>query len=67
LFLGWITVIMRFDKLILLSLASFLWLFLKLLNYFVNSAIIKQLYEQIGQLSVERDWLKKSALFGLGN
>jgi|GEM_PF-5781320 len=58
---------MRFDKLILLSLASFLWLFLKLLNYFVNSAIIKQLYEQIGQLSVERDWLKKSALFGLGN
>lgn len=29
--------------------------------------LIKQLYEQIGQLSVERDWLKKkSALFGLG-
>jgi transposase len=30
--------------------------------------LIKQLYEQIGQLSVERDWLKKkSALFGVGN
>lgn len=29
--------------------------------------LIKELYEQIGQLSVERDWLKKkSALFGLG-
>ena len=29
--------------------------------------LIKQLYEQIGQLSVERDWLKKkSALFGFG-
>ncbi len=29
--------------------------------------LIKQLYEQIGQLSVERDWLKKkSTLFGLG-
>ena len=27
--------------------------------------LIKQLYEQITQLSVERDWLKKSALFGL--
>lgn len=28
--------------------------------------LIKQLYEQIGQLSVERDWLKKkSTLFGL--
>jgi transposase-like protein len=28
--------------------------------------LIKQLYEQIGQLSVERDWLKeKSALFGI--
>ena len=33
-----------------------------------NQDSIKQLYEQIGQLSVERDWLKKkSALFGLGN
>ena len=33
-----------------------------------NQDLIKQLYEQIGQLSVERDWLKKkSALFGLGN
>lgn len=32
-----------------------------------NQDLIKQLYEQIGQLSVERDWLKKkSALFGLG-
>ena len=32
-----------------------------------NADLIKQLYEQIGQLSVERDWLKKkSALFGLG-
>ena len=32
-----------------------------------NELLIKQLYEQIGQLSVERDWLKKkSALFGLG-
>ena len=31
-----------------------------------NQDLIKQLYEQIGQLSVERDWLKKkSALFGL--
>lgn len=29
--------------------------------------LIKNLYEQIGQLTVERDWLKKkSALFGLG-
>jgi transposase len=29
--------------------------------------LIKQLYEQIGQLSVECDWLKKkSALFGFG-
>ena len=29
--------------------------------------LIKQLYEQISQLSVERDWLKKkSALFGFG-
>jgi transposase len=29
--------------------------------------LIKQLYEQIGQLTVERDWLKKkSALFGNG-
>ena len=28
--------------------------------------LIKSLYEQIGQLSVERDWLKKkSELFGL--
>lgn len=27
--------------------------------------LVKQLYEQIGQLSVERDWLKKkSAIFG---
>ena len=33
-----------------------------------NQDLIKQLYEQIGQLSVERDWLKKkSALFGVGN
>ena len=33
-----------------------------------NQGLIKQLYEQIGQLSVERDWLKKkSALFGLRN
>jgi len=33
-----------------------------------SEGLIKQLYEQIGQLSVERDWLeKKSALFGLGN
>ncbi len=33
-----------------------------------NQDLIKQLYEQISQLSVERDWLKKkSALFGLGN
>ena len=33
-----------------------------------NQDLIKQLYEQIGQLSVERDWLKKkSALFGLGS
>lgn len=33
-----------------------------------NQDLIKQLYEQIGQLNVERDWLKKkSALFGLGN
>jgi len=32
-----------------------------------NQDLIKQLYEQIGQLSVERDWLKKkSALFGFG-
>ena len=32
-----------------------------------NQDLIKELYEQIGQLSVERDWLKKkSALFGLG-
>ena len=32
-----------------------------------NEELIKQLYEQIGQLSVERDWLKKkSMLFGLG-
>lgn len=32
-----------------------------------NENLIKQLYEQIGQLSVERDWLKKkSTLFGLG-
>ena len=32
-----------------------------------NMDLIKQLYEQIGQLSVERDWLKKkSTLFGLG-
>ena len=32
-----------------------------------NQDLIKQLYEKIGQLSVERDWLKKkSALFGLG-
>ena len=29
--------------------------------------LIKQLYEQIGQLTVERDWLKKkSTLFGNG-
>jgi transposase len=29
--------------------------------------LIKQLYEQIGQLTVERDWLKKkSSLFGNG-
>lgn len=29
--------------------------------------LIKQLYEQIGQLTVERDWLKKkSALFSKG-
>jgi len=29
--------------------------------------LIKQLYEQIGQLTVERDWLKKkSTLFGKG-
>lgn len=33
-----------------------------------NQSLIKQLYEQIGQLSVERDWLKKkSALFGAGH
>mgnify|MGYP003479811254 CR=1 FL=1 len=33
-----------------------------------DEELIKQLYEQIGQLSVERDWLKKkSTLFGLGN
>ena len=33
-----------------------------------NEELIKQLYEQIGQLSVERDWLKKkSTLFRLGN
>ena len=32
-----------------------------------NADLIKQLYEQIGQLSAERDWMKKkSALFGLG-
>ena len=32
-----------------------------------NLDLIQQLYEQIGQLSVERDWLKKkSTLFGLG-
>lgn len=32
-----------------------------------NESLIKQLYEQIGQLTVERDWLKKkSTLFGLG-
>lgn len=32
-----------------------------------NEDLIKELYEQIGQLSVERDWLKKkSTLFGLG-
>lgn len=31
-----------------------------------NADLIRQLYEQIGQLSVERDWLKKkSTLFGL--
>lgn len=31
------------------------------------SILIKQLYEQIGQLTVERDWLKKkSTIFGLG-
>ena len=31
-----------------------------------DEELIKQLYEQIGQLSVERDWLKKkSAMFGL--
>lgn len=30
--------------------------------------LIKSLYEQIGQLTVERDWLKKkSTLFGLGS
>jgi len=29
--------------------------------------LIKRLYEQIGQLTVERDWLKKkSAIFGFG-
>lgn len=29
--------------------------------------LIRELYEQIGQITVERDWLKKkSALFGLG-
>lgn len=33
-----------------------------------NQDLIKQLYEQIGQLRVERDWLKKkSTLFGLKN
>ena len=32
-----------------------------------NDDLVKQLYEQIGQLSVERDWLKKkSRVFGLG-
>lgn len=32
-----------------------------------SQELIKQLYEQIGQLSVERDWLKKkSTLFGFG-
>ena len=32
-----------------------------------NQDLIKQLYEQIGQLSVERDWLKKkSAVFRFG-
>ena len=32
-----------------------------------NIDLIKQLYEQIGQLSVEREWLnKQSTLFGLG-
>jgi len=31
-----------------------------------HQELIKNLYEQIGQLSVERDWLKKkSTLFGL--
>jgi transposase len=30
-----------------------------------NESIVDELYKQIGQLSVERDWLKKkSALFG---
>ncbi len=30
--------------------------------------LISQLYEEIGKLTVERDWLKKkSAIFGLGN
>jgi transposase len=29
--------------------------------------LIRELYEQIGQITVERDWLKKkSVLFGLG-
>jgi transposase len=29
--------------------------------------LIRELYEQIGQITVERDWLKKkSTLFGLG-
>ena len=30
-----------------------------------QGALIRQLYEQIGQLTVERDWLKKkSTVFG---
>ena len=33
----------------------------------VQEDLIKSLYEQIGQLTVEKDWLKKkSSIFGFG-
>jgi transposase len=33
-----------------------------------QTELVNQLYQQIGQLTVERDWLKKkSASFGFGN
>jgi transposase len=33
-----------------------------------QTELVKQLYQQIGQLTVERDWLKKkSAAFGFGS